>query len=74
MGYVGDYIDDMLIRLGDQEIARSIEVLLRHTLHKRIGDSYNENSSVLQVSGVSQVSSLREVLLSCIRQGSIKKP
>lgn len=72
MRYVGDYIDDMLIRLGDQEITKSIDVLLRYTLHERIGDSCNENSRVLQVSEVSQVSSLRQVILSCIHQGSIK--
>lgn len=74
MWHVGDYIDDMLRRLGDQGIARSIDVLLRHTLHKRIDDSCNENSSVLQVSEFSQVSSLKQVLLSCFHQGSIKKP
>lgn len=59
MRYVGDYIDDMLIRLGDQEIPRNIDIFLRHALHKRIGDLCNENSRVLQVSEVSQVSSLR---------------
>lgn len=74
MRHVGDYVDDMLRRLGDQGIARSFDVPLRHTLHKRIDDSCNENSSVLQVSEVSQVSSLKQVLLSCFHQGSIKKP
>lgn len=39
MVYVGDYIDDMLIRLGDQEIARGTDGLLRHTLWGHLGGS-----------------------------------
>ena len=41
---------------------------------KRTGDSSNENLRVLQVSAVSQVSSLRQVIRSYIHQGPIKKP